>query len=97
MQIVMKNQAKKDLIRKVAEVWIRKDPAMAKEMATMLKETTAAEINKGWNRKKDVQVSVRVPQELYLVLKFFIKDFGEDPKDIKLLAEEFPDLVTCRK
>ena len=97
--IIMKNQVKKDLIRKVAEVWIQKDPAMAYEMAKAVREFTKLDVNPKTGKTKGGEgyISVRIPSELWQVLRHFIPDFGDDDKDIKLLAAEFPDLILCRK
>lgn len=92
--ILVKGKAKRDLIREVAQAWIEKSPAMAREMADYLQEITHLERAKCEGRQTFVKV--RVPQELFFTLRYFLPDFGDNDKDIEILAEEFPRLVHCR-
>lgn len=96
--IIMKGQAKRELIRSVAEAWIQKDPAGARQIAQFLQEITKQDLHKTGKTKRDTgYISMRVPRELWLTLRFFIPDFGDDQKDIDILSAEFPDLVLNRK
>lgn len=96
--ILMRGQAKKELIRRIALEWIRKDPAGAREAAEAVRDFTKADLHKsGKTRQDSGYISVRMPSELWQVLRTFMPNFGDDDKDLKLLAQEFPDLILCRK
>lgn len=98
MHIIMKNQAKKELIRRIALEWISKDPAGAREAALAVRDFTKADLHKSGKTKQDTgYISVRMPSELWQILRHFIPNFGDDDKDLRLLSQEFPDLVLCRK
>jgi hypothetical protein len=95
--IIMKGERERKLIRAVTLEWIKKDPAMAREMADAINEFTKADLHKsGKTRGDNGYISVRAPQELLLVLKHFLPGFGDKMEDMRLLAKEFPDLVLCR-
>jgi hypothetical protein len=98
VNIIMKNHAKRELIRKIALTWIKKDPAGAREAAEAVKEFTKLDLHKNGKTKQDTgYISVRMPSELWQILRHFIPSFGDDDRDIKLLSAEFPDLILCRK
>lgn len=106
MNIIMSDKEKKrQLILCVVDAMRRVSPALLKESAEALKTVRAnefcpktgklrAEIN---GQGDHGYISMRMPRELFFVLRKFWPTFGNDSDDIRLLADEFPDLCQNRK
>lgn len=98
LTIISRNQAKRDLIREVALAWIQVDPAGAREAAEQLKELQRCQYKRNGGYRKGAKdqygyVKYRIPQPLFILLRRFMPDFLNDDKDIRLLCQEFPDLI----
>ncbi len=63
-----------------------------KELRAVTKESYSLGVDKG-----DAQVTLRVPTELWLFIKRWIPDFGDDSADVELLSRVWCDLVRPRK
>jgi hypothetical protein len=60
-----------------------------------LREVTTDGYSMG--RAGDAYCKIRVPTELWLFIKRWVPDFGDDSKDIELLTKVWGDLVTPRR
>jgi hypothetical protein len=91
---------RRDLIRQTVQAWYNLNPRYAKWMATFLKEITKVEHTGGKWRNGKGHCSLRLPRELFISLrKVFqihapdMEPFATDDLDIKILCEEFPNLM----
>ncbi len=103
---VSPREKRRKLIRAVIEALRQRSPATLKAYAKAIRESyqNAYDPKSGKLRAeqtgeaKDLGfISIQVPQQLFLALKYFDRNFGNDSDDFQLLAEEFPDLITNRK
>lgn len=98
LTIINRNAAKTRLIHRIAIEWMARDPAGAREAALAVKEFTKADIHKNGKCKGGSgYISVRMPSELWQMLRIAMPGFGNDDRDLRLLSQEFPDLILCRK
>jgi hypothetical protein len=92
---VSATEKKRRLMQTIVQTMKAKAPALLEEWVQLLREVTKNQIDKsevdGYGHMR-----IGVPNELFFVMRNFIPDFGDDDKDIKLLAKEFPDLVYLR-
>lgn len=99
-QVLVKNRAKRELIREIAAAWIAVSPVEAKEAAQQLKKLYASQYRKNGGYRKGVRdqygyVKVRIPSTLFHLLRKFIPGFLDDDADLRMLCREFPDLIPC--
>jgi hypothetical protein len=92
---VSSTEKKRRLMQAIVETMKVKAPALLQEWVQLLREVTANQIDKspvdGYGHMR-----IAVPNELFFIMRKFIPTFGDDDKDIKLLAKEFPGLVYLR-
>jgi len=90
----MPGRARKDIIKETCLAWIQKSPGEARLMAEYLKGVTKQQLRGGkWRRKDGGYLKVSVPADLFYSLRRLLPDFADDDKDLRYLAEEFPDLM----
>jgi hypothetical protein len=94
------------LIVTVVEAFRLKAPHLLKEMARAIEDMRRHEFHPKTGKLRAEMtgevdhggyISVRVPQELFMVIRRFMPTFGNDSDDLRILAEEFPDLCHNRK
>lgn len=92
-------RVRKDLIAQVLEAYARIAPKQLKEDINFLHEITKVEHSSGKWRTGKGELKVRLPQELFTLLRQafnrFLPDepmFGFDDSDIRLLYEVCPQL-----
>lgn len=88
-------EKKRLLIQAVVEATRARSPGLLKEWVDFCREITSAQMKKPESKRVDGYgyLRVSVPRELFFTLRRFIKNFGDDDADIKLLAKELPDMV----
>jgi hypothetical protein len=95
--ILIKQAAKRELVRAVLEEWHAHDPAGAKEIVRFIREVTAQDCNQdtgGWAvEDAEGYLKIRFPQDLLLALRAVIPDWGDDDADLKDFFKEFPDMA----
>lgn len=94
------DKRRRNLIKQTVKAWYNISPRHARAMATFLREITKVEHTGGKWRSGKGYCSLRLPRELYLSLrKVFsvhaadMEPFGTNDTDIKILCEEFPNLM----
>lgn len=103
--ITSDTEKKRQLILAVVDAMRRVSPGLLKECAEALKETRASEFcPKTGKLRAELKgggdhgyISMRIPRELFFCIRRFWPTFGNDSDDIRLLADEFPDLCQNRK
>lgn len=99
-------EKKRLLIQTVVKAMRAAAPWLLKECADAIKEMYDNEFDQktgklraeALGRVKDTgYIKIRVPQHLFFALRKFWPDFGDDSDDLRLLAEEFPQLCFDRR
>jgi hypothetical protein len=96
--ILIKQAAKRQLVKEVMLEWYRQKPKQAKEIIKFIQECTFQDYNPttgAWRGEGDDlgYCKVRFPQELFLHLRAVIPGWGDDDADLKDFFREFPDMI----
>jgi len=98
-------EKKRRLMRAVVDACVQLCPWYLDECVSALRETKKSEFDpKTGKLRAEARgemehggyIRVRFPRELFFLMRRFWPSFGDDDSDLKLLADEFPDLVQHR-
>lgn len=90
---VMGNAAKIRTLEEIGRAYRLVFPERYTEALRIVREARDQVLNEqAVSRDGRLQWSMRIPTELFIFIRRWIEDFGQDPNDLVLLSQLWPDL-----
>ena len=101
---VSRDEKLKLLMKAVLDATMVRSPQMVLEWQGAIKESYEAQWHPSGKLRAEVNgegdmgyISVRFPQELFFMMRKFMPTFGDDDRDLRIIAEEFPGICSHQK